>query len=71
LTGGYSLNRQRLEQNAQELEAALEPVRETAAGAVLTTDEGRGLVDLIARYTQTFLLLQRYDEGLLTMTRPF
>jgi hypothetical protein len=23
-------------------------------------------VDVIARYTQTFLLLQRYDEGLLT-----
>lgn len=27
---------------------------------------GRGLVDVIARYTQTFLWLQRYDEGLLT-----
>lgn len=26
---------------------------------------GRGLVDVIARYTQTFLLLQRFDEGLL------
>ncbi|EQD78499.1 hypothetical protein B1A_02223, partial [mine drainage metagenome] len=30
---------------------------------VLSGDEGRGLVDVIARYTQTFLLLQRYDEG--------
>jgi hypothetical protein len=26
-------------------------------------------VDIIARYTQTFLLLQRYDEGLLTEPR--
>src|SRR5690606_20435406 len=32
----------------------------------LTTDQGRGLVDVIARYTHTFLWLQRYDEGLLT-----
>ena len=41
-------------------------VRKAAAGDALTTDQGRGLVDVIARYTQTFLLLQRYDEGLLT-----
>lgn len=66
LTRGYTLNRQRLEQNARELEAALQLVRKTAAGEALTTDQGRGLVDVIARYTQTFLLLQRYDEGLLT-----
>lgn len=66
LTRGYTLNRQRLEQNASELEAALQLVRKVAAGEALTTDQGRGLVDVIARYTQTFLLLQRYDEGLLT-----
>lgn len=29
------------------------------------TVEGRGLVENISRYTQTFLWLQRYDEGLL------
>jgi prophage maintenance system killer protein len=66
LTRGYTLNRQRFEQNARELEAALLLVRKAAAGEALTTDQGRGLVDVIARYTQTFLLLQRYDEGLLT-----
>lgn len=66
LTRGYTLNRQRLEQNARELEAALKLVQRTAAGEALTTDQGRGLVDVIARYTRTFLLLQRYDEGLLT-----
>jgi len=26
---------------------------------------GRGLVDIMGRYTQTFLWLQQYDEGLL------
>ncbi len=66
LTRGYTLNRQRLEQNAKELEAALALVRKTAGSEALTTDQGRGLVDIIARYTQTFLLLQRYDEGQLT-----
>ncbi len=66
LTRGYTLNRQRFEQNARELEAALALVRKAAAGEALSTDQGRGLVDVIARYTQTFLLLQRYDEGLLT-----
>jgi len=66
LTKGYSLDRQRFERNAAELEAALQLVRKAAAGAALTADQGRGLVDVIAHYTQTFLWLQRYDEGLLT-----
>lgn len=66
LTQGFTLNRQRFEQNAAELEATLALVRKAAAGKALTTDQGRGLVDVIARYTQTFLWLQRYDEGLLS-----
>jgi hypothetical protein len=65
LVRGYTLNRQRFEQNARELEAALALARKAAAGDEITTAQGRGLVDIIARYTQTFLLLQRYDEGLL------
>ncbi len=69
LVRGYTLNRQRFEQNARELEMALALVRKTAAGDALTADQGRGLVDIIARYTQTFLLLQRYDEGLLEEPR--
>ena len=66
LTRGYSLDRQRFERNAAELEAALALVRKAAAGEALTAEQGRGLVDVIARYTHTFLWLQRYDEGLLT-----
>ena len=66
LTQGYSLDRERFERNAAELEAALELVRKAAAGEALTADQGRGLVDVIARYTHTFLWLQRYDEGLLS-----
>lgn len=66
LVKGYTLHRQRFEEDAKELEAALELIRKTAHRDALGADEGRGLVDIIARYTQTFLLLQRYDEGLLT-----
>ncbi len=66
LVRGYTLSQQRFARNAAELEAALVLIRRVAAGEALTTDQGRGLVDVIARYTQTFLLLQSYDEGLLT-----
>lgn len=65
LTQGYTLNQQRFEQNAKELEAALSLIRKAAASPDLLTDIGRGLVEIVSRYTQTFLWLQRYDEGLL------
>lgn len=65
LTQGYTLNQQRFEQNAQELEAALRLIRKAAASPELLADTGRGLVEIVSRYTQTFLWLQRYDEGLL------
>lgn len=66
LTQGYTLNRQRFETNARELEAALQLVKKAAQSPELLADTGRGLVDIVSRYAQTFLLLQRYDEGLLT-----
>lgn len=66
---GYSLNRHRFEHNARELEAALQLVRTTAASPALDATTGQGLVEVISRYTQTFLWLQRYDEGLLDEPR--
>jgi prophage maintenance system killer protein len=66
LTRGWTLNRQRFEENARELEAALELVRKAADSPALDMSSGRGLVDIVARYAQTFLLLQSYDKGLLT-----
>ncbi len=72
LTQGYTLNRQRLESNTAELEAALQLVRKAARSPELHADTGRGLIDIVTRYAHTFLLLQRYDEGLLAdpETRP-
>ncbi len=65
LVQGYAINHQRLEQNARELEQALKLVRKAAGSPALDREAGRGLVEIISRYTQTFLWLQRYDEGLL------
>lgn len=66
LTRGWTLSRQRFEVNARELEAAMALVRKAAQSPALDDSSGRGLVDIVARYAQTFVLLQRYDEGLLT-----
>ncbi|MBU2097980.1 MAG: virulence protein RhuM/Fic/DOC family protein [Gammaproteobacteria bacterium] len=66
LTQGWTLNQHRFEENARELEAALALIRKAAKSPALDTQTGRGLVDIVSRYAQTFLLLQRYDEGLLT-----
>lgn len=66
LMQGWTLDRSRFEHNVAELEAVLAMVRKTAKSSDLVTETGRGLVEIVSRYTQTFLLLQRYDEGLLT-----
>lgn len=65
LMQGYVVDKQRFEKNAEELQHALELIKKTAQSPELNTDEGRGLIEIISRYTQTFLWLQRYDEGLL------
>ncbi len=65
LVQGYTLNEQRFDKNSAKLQQALNLIKKTAQSPELNTDEGRGLVEIISRYTQTFLWLQRYDEGLL------
>jgi hypothetical protein len=66
LIKGYTVNERRLSEKRHDLEAALELVRRTSDGYQLTSEQGRGLVDVITRYTRTFLLLQQYDEGSLS-----
>lgn len=65
LVQGYSVNQKRFQQNAEELQQALALIQKAAHSPALKTDMGRGLVDIIGRYTRTFLWLQQYDEGLL------
>ena len=66
LLSGYPLNQKRFEDNARELEKALHLIRKTAERPFLSTESGKGLVDVVTRFTRTFLWLKRYDEGLLT-----
>lgn len=65
LVRGYTLHQARFEQNAAELEQALALIRKTAQSPTITAESGSGLVEIVSRYIQTFLWLQRYDEGLL------
>jgi len=64
LLKGFSINENRLHENASELEKALKIVQR-AASLPRSGEFGAGLVDILARYTSTFLWLQQYDEGLL------
>lgn len=66
LLKGYAINQKRLADNAFELEQALALIQKTAQSTALTVQTGRGLIDIVSRYTQTFLWLQQYDEGLLS-----
>lgn len=66
LVQGYTLNRARFEHNAAELAQALALIRKAARSPAITAEAGSGLVEIVSRYTQTFLWLQRYDEGMLT-----
>ena len=65
LLQGYTINQQRFDKNSAELEQALALINKAIKTPDLTLDTGRGLVEIISRYTNTFLWLQRYDEGLL------
>ncbi len=65
LVQGYTLNQHRFEQNSQALKQALALIEKTAQSAEITAEAGTGLVEIVSRYTQTFLWLQQYDEGLL------
>ncbi len=66
LVKGYTIDHARFESNAQELEAALKLVQKSIQSPELTLSSSKGIVDIISKYTHTFLWLQRYDEGLLT-----
>lgn len=66
LVQGYTLNQARFDKNAAELQQALVLIRKAAQSPGLSAEAGGGLVEIVSRYTQTFLWLQRYDEGMLS-----
>ncbi len=54
LTQGYAIDQRRFDQNAKELQQAIKLIQTAAGSPELTTDSGRGLVEIVSRYTQTF-----------------
>ena len=58
LVQGYTLNQSRFDQNAAELQQALALIRKAARSPELSAEAGSGLVEIVSRYTQTFLWLQ-------------
>lgn len=58
LVKGYAMNQQRLEQ----LQQTVEIIRQTGGSGDLQLQEARGLLEIISNYTQSFVLLNRYDS---------
>ena len=65
LVKGYAINQQRFDKNSTELEQALALINKALKNPEINSEASKGLAEIVSRYTQTFLWLQRYDEGLL------
>lgn len=66
LVKGYTLNQKRLKQlgqNLYELEKAVKHIRLAGISDTLKLSEARGLLDIITSYTQSFVLLNRFDSN--------
>ena len=67
LVRGYTLNERRLRERGIEMEQAVQLLSRTLTRRDLVTEEGRGVLDVIARYAKTWLLLKEYDENKLSV----
>lgn len=68
LVKGYAINQQRFDKNSTELEQALALINKTLKNPEINSEASKGLAEIVSRYTQTFLWLQRYGEGLLEVS---
>jgi death-on-curing family protein len=69
LVKGYTLNEKRLQQvvqNMHQLEQAVKLIKQSGSSGELSATEARGLLDIITNYTQSFILLNRFDSNELT-----
>lgn len=70
IVNGYTVNQKRLrETGLDEFEQAVALVRRMVETKSLKGDEARGLLDVITGYAESWLLLQKYDEGVLTLPK--
>ena len=67
LIKGYAINQQRLsKQGLNELTATMELVRKSIETKELSSNEAKGLLDIINNYAKTWALLQGYDSNALS-----
>ena len=57
LVAGYSINQSRLDELGKTIRLL------TEKGKKIDTDEAKGLLDIIASYTESFVLQNQYDSG--------
>ncbi len=65
LVKGYALNETRLQQvlqNMQQLERAVSVIKQFGNSEQLQLNEAKGLLDIISNYTQSFVLLNKFDS---------
>lgn len=68
LIKGYTLNQKRLkETNLMDLEQAVALVKNALETKKLKGAEAKGLLEVITKYAQSWLLLQKYDEETLAL----
>lgn len=66
LVKGYTLNEKRLQQvahNMQQLEQAVRIFQQIGSTDQLSSTEAKGLLDIITNYTQSFVLLNKFDSN--------
>jgi death-on-curing family protein len=65
LVKGFTLNEKRLTQvlqNMQQLEQAVKLIKQSGNAGELSVAETKGLLEIITNYTQSFILLNRFDS---------
>lgn len=62
LVDGYTINQQRLRERGVAFEQAMDLLSRTLANRQLVTAEGEAVLQVIAEYSRSWSLLQRYDE---------
>lgn len=70
LLTGYTINQKRLaETGVNELEKALQFIKQASSRQQLTNEETQGLLEVIAKYAKSWLLLKNYDDSNFPATR--
>lgn len=62
---GYAVNEKRLlqlSQNMRQLELVVKKIQESGNSEQLQLNEAKGLLDIISNYTQSFVLLNKFDS---------